>query len=157
MGTFQKTVLLAMLSLWAAGASAQSETEKARLGRTLYIAFQCATYASLAEKKDEHERLFTLGIDSGRKFLKAVVNNEVSREAVSSVVPVGVTLLLQGPSEDFILGRIFESATGNAYESVTQRDDAGLPMPLDKWITDKRLQQVIAENRYSRANCDLVR
>jgi hypothetical protein len=38
---------------------------------------------------------------------------------VSDVVPIGVTLRFQGPTADFIIGRVFEAAMGDAYDQVT--------------------------------------
>jgi hypothetical protein len=62
-----------------------------------------------------------------------------------------------GPTTDFIIGRIFEGATADAYDKVVKEDSAGLPIiDPSKWADDK-LKVMRAKNKYQSSNCTLVR
>jgi hypothetical protein len=101
--------IIAVGLLFWSSALAQTP-EKARLGRTMWAAFQCSIFAELSGNKNEQERLLMVGLKSGRDFLEALKAGQISRDSLNTEVPVGVTLLLAGPSPDFIIGRIFENA-----------------------------------------------
>jgi hypothetical protein len=88
-------------------------------------------------------------------FLEALKNGQITREEVNSEVPWQVTLLIEGPSIDFILGRIFEAAMRDAYDEVVKRDNNG--MPLQTSVNDDGLRRMIASTKYSSNNCTLIR
>ena len=100
--------------------------------------------------KDEKqtERLFELGLSSGRQFIESVRAGKVTREDISAEVPIGLVMLLQGPSTDFILGRIFESVQEYALKEVVKSKDG---------VNEKPVQAVIASNMFRAANCSLLR
>ena len=129
--------------------------QSARNGRVMWSAFQCATFAELSGDTKEQERLFTAGVKAGRQFVEALQKGQISREAMSSEVPIGVTMLLAGPSVDFIIGRIFESAMGDAYDDIVKRKN-GMLLPVDDWVRDDGLKKSIAQQKYSQGNCQLI-
>jgi hypothetical protein len=53
--------------------------QKARLGRVMWSAFQCSTFAEMSENKKEQGRLFKVGYKAGRQFLEAVKNWSAAR------------------------------------------------------------------------------
>ncbi len=74
----------------------------------------------LAKAKDEPEeaqRLFEFGVDTGRGFVQAARDGEMSQEDFQQSVPLGVSMRLGGPSDDFMIGRIYESAENVARQS----------------------------------------
>jgi len=77
------------------------------MGREILSAFNCSAWASKTNDSKETERLFLFGYKQGQKFLGALKAEKIKQEDISQEVPIGVTMLLQGPSEEFILGRIF--------------------------------------------------
>jgi hypothetical protein len=131
--------------------------EKATLGRVTWAAFQCATFAEMSGNEKEQKRLFELAVKAGREFLKALESGDISREAVNSEVPIGVIMLLAGPSTDFILGRIFEGAMGEAFDDIVKRDSGGISLPTSEWVYDKDIRRTKASSRFTKNNCALVR
>jgi hypothetical protein len=89
-------------------------------------------------------------------FVEALQNHQISPEAVDSETPLGVTMRLAGPSVDFIIGRIFESAMSDAYDAVVKQKD-GLPLPVDDWVQNKELKKSIAKQKHHKGNCELIR
>lgn len=110
-------------SLVASVALASDGTDKARLGSVLHAAFQCSTFAELSGDAAEQARLFETGMRVGREFLQALRSDQIPREAVSAEVPVRILFLVGGPSIDFALGRIFESASSDAFDKVAKNAD----------------------------------
>lgn len=96
----------------------QSSSEYAVMGDKTWNAFGCSALASIIGNTDESERLFKFGYEQGSIFLKALKANKISKEDISSKVPVGVMWLIEGPTNDFILGRILENAQEDALEEV---------------------------------------
>jgi hypothetical protein len=147
--TFATALLSGLVPLTAAA-------QNARDGRVMWSAFQCSTFAEMSGNNQEQERLFGIGVKAGRRFVEALKNGQISPDAVSTEVPVGVTMLLAGPSVDFIIGRIFESAMGDAFDSVVKRKD-GLLRPVDDWVQDQEVRKPIAQQKYLQGNCGLIR
>jgi hypothetical protein len=143
---------LVLAASWVLTAAAQN----ARDGRVMWSAFQCATFAEMSGDKKENERLFGIGLKAGRQFVEAVKNGQLSPEAVSSEVPIGVTMYLAGPSVDFIIGRIFENAMGDAYDDVVKRKNGTL-LPTTDWVVDEEIRKPDAKHRYVKGNCALIR
>ncbi len=108
------------------------------------------------EKKVDQERLFKVGYDAGKRLLTALQKGEISKEDVESEIPVGVLLTLGGPTNEFILGRIFAWAQDHAFSAVVERDEKGLPRTVNDWVTDKELKKAIARNKFSKGNCNLL-
>lgn len=143
---------LVLAASWVLTAAAQN----ARDGRVMWSAFQCATFAEMSGDKKENERLFGIGLKAGRQFVEAVKNGQLSPEAVRSEVPIGVTMYLAGPSVDFIVGRIFENAMGDAYDDIVKRKN-GMPLPTSDWVMDEEIRKPDAKHRYVKGNCSLIR
>jgi hypothetical protein len=136
-------------------ASAQTPIEKARLARTAWSAFQCATYAEMSGDKKEQARLFDVAFKAARDFIEAAKIGQIPAEVARSQVPIGVSMLLQGPSTEFIVGRIFENSTRDAYDDVVKKEN-GLPLDNSEWVRDDALRISKAKNLYHRSNCVLL-
>jgi len=117
------------------------------MGRQVFSAFQCSSWALINDDQDEAERLFVYGYEQGQKFLGALSAQKIKQEDISSQVPIGVTMLLQGPNEEFILGRIHSSAEEEALDEVFKTGDD---------FNDDKLQKIIANNKYRNGNCELL-
>jgi hypothetical protein len=63
-------------------------------------------------------------------------------------------LLMQGPSVDFILGRIFEDTKRRAYDEVVKGGTVSDPT---NWIADEKLKAGRARFLYTQASCELLR
>lgn len=139
---------LLCLNACHASASAQSSKELASLGQTTWSAFECTSWASVMKNEQQTERLFELGLSSGRQFIESVRSGKIKKEDLNSEVPIGLIMLLQGPSTDFILGRIFENVQEYSLREVVKSKDG---------VNEKAVQILIASNKFRAANCSLVR
>jgi len=104
----------------------------------------------LAEKSKnpkEQERLFKYGYAQGLKFINAIQSEKVKREDISKSVPMMILLLLQGPTPDFMLGRVFESALDSALDDVFKT--------AEQFNSDE-MQETIAKNKFWKQNCQLI-
>jgi hypothetical protein len=137
---------------------ARSEEAKARLGRVMWSAFECVTFASMAGEQEAAKRLFDIGLKAGRDFIEALNRGDISQEEFNKIVPMGVTMLMRegGPSTDFVVGRVYSYAQEDAYDAVVKHDASGLPLDTKDWIMDDGLKKMRAENSYSNSNCELI-
>jgi hypothetical protein len=157
--------MLAALNAWSLGIAMKSKLllvaatlaacitvlnaadEKALLGRIMWSAFQCSAFAELAENKNEQERLYLVGLNAGRTFLEAMKAGQISEQAVKDAVPINVLQRLEGPSNEFVIGKIHAAATGHAYDEIVNRK-TGIWGPTQK-------QE--ARSAYTNQNCVLIR
>lgn len=124
-----------------------SSKEYAVMGREIWNVIQCSSWASINNDVKEQERLFSFGYEKGQKFLGALKAEKIKQDDVSSEVPIGVTMLLQGPTEEFILGRIFEAAQEEALDEVFKTGDE---------LNSYEMQKIIAADKFHDGNCQLV-
>jgi hypothetical protein len=129
-------------------AVADESKQYALMGRATWSAFACSSLAWKAELRQEQERLFKFGYKQGQDFLGALKAEKIKQEDLSSGPPIGMLLLLWGPSPDFILGRVYERATDSALEDVLHVGG--------RYVHRKEDQQLFASNKYFRENCALV-
>lgn len=152
----RKTILILMAALVFSHPSskASSTTDYGHLSKITLESFRCGTYATYAHKKEVVPILYERGIEAGREFIKAARNGKVTDKEFQSAIPMFMGWILQegGPSDDFILGRVFEQSTSMAAESIIKKDKGRL-LPVDKWVLDSDLQKSIALNKYEDGNC----
>ena len=111
-----------VLSLACASITAlNAADEKALLGHIMWSAFQCSAFAELSENKNEQERLYLVGLNAGRTFLEAMKAGQISEQAVKDYVPISVLQRLEGPSNEFVIGKIYAAATGHAYDEIVKK------------------------------------
>jgi hypothetical protein len=127
---------------------ANDSLEKALAGRAAWSAFECSVLASKLKNGKESDRLFRYGYKQGRIFIAAIQAKEITREHLSSQVPTVVLALLEGPSADFMLGRIFESAMKHVLDEV-HGTNAGRYNPDE-------LQNTLATGKFYKLNCPLI-
>ncbi len=124
---------------------ARAAENEARLAAKMWAAFTCSTYAELSNQKAEQGRLFELGYETGKQFLDALQAGTISKKDFRSEIPVVVTRLLAGPSDEFILGRIFEHAAGVTFDAVVDADGM---IPSDIVF--------VARTEFDQANCRFI-
>ena len=134
-----------------------SSDESARAAKTMYSAWLCSTYAELKGDTAEQGRLFMMGHEKGKEFIGAVLAGTINGKESRTIVPMTVVVLMGGPTHDFILGRIFQNAAGQAYDDIATKDANGVPFPPADYVTDDELMTSIASTKYSRANCEVLR
>jgi hypothetical protein len=125
----------------------KSSKEYAVMSREMFSAFECSFWASVIEDSEEAERLFTSGYKLGKEFLGAVDAQKIEQKDWSSEVPIGVSMVLQGPSKEFILGRIYDSAVEDVSDEIFKTGDE---------FNSDETQKSIASNKYRDGNCQLI-
>jgi hypothetical protein len=145
----QKKVIITtiLLLMFANFAAAQDSKEYAAMGTEAWSAFECSSLASHIKDTKEAERLFLFGYEQGKKFIRAIKANKIEKEDISSGVPMIMLLLLQGPSEDFMLGRIYENAQEHALEKVFKTDAK---------FNSEQFQKDIAKSEFRNRNCQFI-
>jgi hypothetical protein len=128
-----------------AEAWAQTSAEYAGMGKKTIAAFECAALAQLAGDADQQKRLFTLGYEQGKTFIEALRSGKIEKQDLDQV-PIGV--LVDGPTADFVLGRLWEFDTDyyqrNAYVSeANPKADVASAMRY-------------AKGEFADKNCDLM-
>ena len=142
--------MLAALNAWSLGIAMKSKLllvaatlaacitvlnaadEKALLGNVMWSAFQCSAFAELAEEKNEQERLYLVGLNAGRTFLEAMKAGQISQQALNEAVPINVLQRLEGPDNEFVIGKIHAAATSRAYDRIVKRKRAYGDPPKSK-------------------------
>jgi hypothetical protein len=110
----------------------------------------------LSGNSTEQKRLFSIGYASGVRLVERVRNGTMA-EAERQELPVGILLLLGGPSVDFVVGRIFEHVNEYALDKVVKEDNDGVPLfDPSKWADDE-LRNVRARNKFGSSNCALIK
>ena len=128
-------------------ASAQSSKEYAQMAKASWSAFECSSLASKSGVAGEQQRLFLFGYEQGIKFIVAVQSKKVNQKDLSSEAPLIMLLLLQGPTPDFMLGRIYESAQNSALKEVYKTGEH---------FNSDEDQKIIANNKFEKLNCELI-
>jgi hypothetical protein len=147
------TALFIAMSM-SAGHAAEDD---ARASQIMYNAWMCSTYASMKGDADEQGRLFTLGYSKGKQFTAAAFAGTITAEEGQTMIPVIVGLLMAGPTEEFVLGRIYETAANQAFDDIVTKNVYGIPLAPADYVTDEKLQATIAKTKFLKANCELLR
>jgi hypothetical protein len=128
-------------------ADSQTSEDFARMAQATWSAFECSTLATKTGDAKEQERLFKFGYEQGLKFIEALEAKRISNDDLRAEAPMVVLLLLQGPTPDFILGRIYQTAEESALEDVLKTGET---------LNPDESQKVIAQNKFHKANCELI-
>jgi hypothetical protein len=143
-----RTLLPALAALiLAQPAMAERQNPYSVMAQSAWSAFQCSVLAEKARNMSEQKRLFEFGYDQGMKFIAALESGTAKREDLSGAAPFSMLLLLQGPTPDFALGRIFEAALRSALEDVFTSTDA---------YESESIQESVATKEFWKRNCSLV-
>ncbi len=142
------TAAIFLTLLLAHPSHAESSKNYAAMALASWSAFECSALAGQIKNAGEQERLFRYGYDKGKKFIEAVKANEASREDILKDAPVGVLWRLQGPTADFILGRIYSAAEDEALDDVLKKDPQNM--------NSDEVQKILVENKFRKQNCSLI-
>ena len=140
-------LLFAAAALAACTTVLNAADENALLGRVMWSAFECSALAELAENKSEQERLYLVGLNAGRTFLEAMKAGQLSQQAINELVPINVLQRLEGPSDEFVIGKIHAAATGRTRDEIVKRKRS-------IWGVTQKQE---ARSNYGYRNCILIR
>jgi hypothetical protein len=79
-------------------------------------------------------------------------DGKISAEEWNGTSPIGFAMRMQGPSIDFMLGRIFEFVQTDTYDAVV----AATKVKDASFSELEALRRLHAENRFRRENCHLL-
>lgn len=144
---FYPRIAFLCLVLGQATSFAQSSHDYAAMGRSLWAGFKCSALASKMNSPKEQERLFQFGYKEGLVYLNALQSQKIDQIPITDEAPIAVLLRLQGPTPDFMLGRIYEAAVESALKDVMRT--GGNFNPED-------LQKTLAQNEFNKQNCRLL-
>lgn len=119
--------------------------------------WRCQVWSAMAGNNETAETHHERGLAAGRRFIEAARAGLIPPADFDSTVPVYVSLSMQGPSDDFVLGRLYEITTTDAYDQIATRDKEGRPLSPADYVTDKSLQSVMASERFLSSNCASLR
>ena len=148
-----KTAILRCLlpAVVALGFAGQVLAERAGrygiMAQSAWSAFQCSVLAEKSKNMAEQKRLFAFGYDQGLKFIAALESGTAKKDELTGAAPFSMLLLLQGPTPDFALGRIFEAALRSALEDVFASAES---------YGSARIQESIAAAEFLKRNCTLI-
>ena len=104
------------------------------------VEVEAAWEAELARRVTDIQR----GKVVGNSTLKA---GKIEREHLSTEAPTVMLLLLEGPTPDFMLGRIFEAAQQSALEEVYKTGQN---------FNSEEILETIAKDKFWKLNCQLI-
>ena len=140
--------LASLLACILSGPSIAADSKgSAVMARATWSAFECASLASKSNNSKEQERLFLFGYDQGRKFIAAFQAGNIKKEHLSGEAPMMLILLREGPTADFMLGRIFEVAQESALEDVFKSGGN---------FNSEETQLTLAKTKFRKLNCQLI-
>jgi hypothetical protein len=123
------------LSAWASDAAIGEEIVKQ--ARSSVVAFECSVLATSPETK---AKLFERGLRAGRTYYGLAHQHKAAYEQVWQKIP-GPYLRLEGPSVDFLVGRLFHAV-----------EEDLLRLEGKSEIKDEAFQR----SEYRKRNCDVL-
>jgi len=143
MKKFTLSILLTLI-LSSQPTFAESSIDYGLMAKKSWSAFGCSSLANYAKLDAEQERLFNIGYNSGMAYLQARKDGKIPKEDLNKKVPYFFLILIQGPNNDFILGRAFQyigrAILGNFAGEL-----------------NLSLRQVLASTKFNEQNCDLIK
>jgi len=144
---FIVAVIAGLLLAQPAPADSPKAERYETLVHSVWSAFQCSVLAEKSRNPAEQKRLFRFGYDQGLKVIAALESGAAGAKELGSDAPFSMLLLLQGPTPDFMLGRIFEVALRSALENAYTTDD---------YYSTDETQESIATAEFWKRNCKLI-
>lgn len=116
-------------------------------GLRSWSAFECSILASKSGDTREQERLFKLGYSEGLLFLQALRDKKITQDHLKSTVPYILLLLIEGPNDDFILGRVYASVEKSVLDDIYNTDGK---------LNSDEIQKIKASSKFRKCNCQLL-
>jgi len=110
--------LLAMPSTASRDVPNDVSLRLAQGGRRAWDAFQCAGFAAAMHDKEAFDGVFARGFSTAHLFLTALRKDRIKRAHFESEIPSPMRASLEGPSPDFVVGRLYQTALESAVYAV---------------------------------------
>jgi hypothetical protein len=140
--------IMLSLAIVAAGTAASAEPtyeQWSAMGGKMYAAWRCAGLALAARMSDaEVARLFNKGLALGRPLVNAIFEGRVKPRNDLWIVPLGLLGCGQGPTAEFVLGRMYQCSI----------DGATRLMDMTETDLDKRAVWALRSYRDNKCDAD---
>lgn len=147
---------LGVLAIWSAIMAVEQQPVTAGDSVAMMAHWRCQVWSGMAADDDAAVTHYEHGLAAGRRFVEAARAGLIPPEDFDTTVPMTVSLTMDGPSDDFVLGRLFEMITQNAFDDIVTRDANGVPRSPPDYVTDGGLRAVIALNLIRQSNCSAL-
>ena len=151
------TLTLSLILGLTTSAYAQEAGTKARLAYEHWYCWNLIDAMSERDRKklaSNYKRHGEVGLNYARDMLKDIQKyGDKNNENWNSNAPYFFGWYLSGPSEDFILGRLFEASKEFARERIYYENKN---TDIEKYL-DESLRFLKAETEYREKNCNLLR
>jgi len=148
---FMGGVLVAGLSAWLMLAS--QERAPANESLAMMAHWRCQVWAGMAGDEGAAKAHYDRGYASGSRFVAAARAGQIEPADFDAIVPIYISLSMAGPSDDFVLGRLYEITTEDAFDRVVKRDsNNGLRAPSD-YLMDREVRAIVAGELFRSSNC----
>lgn len=125
-------------------ALASDSSAFAAMGKTTWKSFGCSALAGKSGNHQEQARLFLHGYTLGHQFIHAAQAGKITKGDFSKKVPQKMLQVLEGPSPDFMLGRVFDKAVDAALRNVLHTGGSS---------NSDEQQRSIAKNNFQKLDC----
>jgi len=127
----------------------------AKGGRRAWDAFQCAGFAAAMHDKDAFDGVFARGFSTAHLFLDALQKERIKRAHFDKEIPSPMRASLEGPSADFIVGRVYQTALESAVYAV---DTGAAALNRDRKVEPgsdayKALRNDVASSLFESSGC----
>lgn len=137
--------------------SAFATPDDAKLGMLTFSAWECHIFASQAGDQAESERLFNLGLEVATEFTTKLRAGKIDRQDTFQHTPMSILGVVQGPNDDFVVGRIYQMIGSSAFDEIAKKGSDGSTLEVKDWITDPATLKSIAETKFRQANCSMIK
>jgi hypothetical protein len=148
---------LGIFAVWAFAMAAGQQPATAADSVLMVAHWRCQVWSGMAGEEDRFLAHHDSGILAGRRFVEAVRAGGITPQDVDATVPIFVALSLEGPSDEFVLGRLYEITTTDAYDQVVRRDANGSLRAPQDYVMDNELRAALARVLIRTHNCSLLR
>lgn len=119
--------------------------------------WRCQVWSGMAGDEESALAHSNQGYASGSRFVAAARSGQIDQTDLDATVPIYILFSLGGPSDDFVLGRLYEMTTQNAFDQIVTRNKDGVPLPPSDYVTDTEVQSVMAGELARSSNCAALR
>lgn len=146
--------LIAGLSAWLV--FVPQERTPAAESLAMMAHWRCQVWSGMVGDEEAALRHFDQGYASGVRFVAAARAGQIAPADFDNTVPVYISMSLQGPSDDFILGRLYEMTMEQAYDEIVTKGKDGVPLHPSEYVTDTGVQSVMAGTLIRSSNCNAL-
>lgn len=115
-----KAPLLLAAVLLTTPALAQTSEDYAKMSRKVWSIFECTFLAVYTKDNSEAGRLALLGLETGKTYVEATKAGKIKPEDFRNYTPYAFLNMIQGPSTDFTLGRMYQHVHGILFEEISK-------------------------------------